>query len=172
MKKIIALVIGLMVTTLCFAQSDPVEGFWLSIDENTNLVTAGWHIYIENGILYGKILSLANEPRGTIAVACRERYDGFPLPGRVNTMQVAGTPWIFGLTRRAAGDWRGGRVINPEDGNIYNCRITFRPAGTRVGRTTFEVDHLEMRGEIGLGIGRSQFWRKTDEQTARNLWPD
>jgi len=28
-----------------------------------------------------------------------------------------------------------------------------------------------MRGEIGLGIGRSQFWRKTDAATASNLWP-
>ncbi|MCL2802052.1 MAG: DUF2147 domain-containing protein [Treponema sp.] len=166
MKKLIAVIIALTISAVCFAQADPVVGFWLSVDEKTNRVTAGWQIYIENGVLYGKILSLADEPRGTIAENCRERYDNFPLAGRVNTMQVAGPPWIYGLTRRAAGDWRGGRVINPEDGNIYNCRITFHAAGRR-----FNVDTLEMRGEIGLGIGRSQFWRKTDEATASNLWP-
>jgi len=29
-----------------------------------------------------------------------------------------------------------------------------------------------MRGEIGLGIGRSQYWQKTDRQTASTLWPN
>jgi uncharacterized protein (DUF2147 family) len=174
MKKTIAFIFILtMVAVVCFAQADPVEGFWLSIDENTNKVTAGWQIYQENGVLFGKILSLADEPRGTIADQCRPLYIGFPVRGVVNEMPVAGTPWIFGLTRRGVGDWRGGSIINPEDGKMYNCRITFHRAGSRVsGRAAFDVDYLEMRGEIFLGIGRSQFWRKTDQQTASNLWPD
>jgi len=172
MKKFFTFVfLFIIVSVICFAQTDPVEGFWLSIDENTNKVTAGWQIYIQNDILYGKILSLADHPRDAIAIPCNPGYRGFPVSGRVNEMNVAGTPWIFGLTKRGVGDWRGGNVINPEDGRMYSCRITFRPAGSRVGRVTFEVDHLEMRGEIGLGIGRSQFWRRSDERTASNLWP-
>jgi uncharacterized protein (DUF2147 family) len=171
MKKIIALVICLIVAAAVFAQADPVVGFWLSVDEKTDKVTAGWQIYIENGILYGKIVSLADEPRGTIAKDARENYRGFPLPGRVNQMQVAGPPWIFGLTRQAEGDWRGGNIIDPSDGNMYGCRITFRPAGSRAGNRTFQTDTLEMRGTIGP-IGRSQFWRKSDEATASNLWPN
>jgi len=173
MRKIIALMIFLTFAAVCFAQSDdPVIGFWISVDEKTGKDTAGWQIYLQNGVLYGRILSLADEPRGTIASECKESYRGFPLTGRVNQMQVAGPPWIFGLTRRAAGDWRGGNIIDPGDGNMYQCRVMFRPAGSRAGGTTFQQDTLEMRGEIGLGIGRSQFWRKTDEQTASNLWPD
>ena len=173
MKKTIAFLIILsVITTFSFAQSEPVEGFWLSIDENTNKVTAGWQIYIEDGILYGKILSLADEPRGTLATECRDSYRNFPVPGRVSTMPVAGTPWIYGLTKQRNGEWSGGRIVNPEDGRDYNCRIIFRPAGTRVGRITYDVDILEMRGEIGLGIGRSQYWRKTDQQTASGLWPN
>ncbi|MCL2805886.1 MAG: DUF2147 domain-containing protein [Treponema sp.] len=173
MKKIITLLICLSIAAVCFAQDDPVVGYWISIDENTNRMTAGWQIYIENNMLYGKILSLADQPRGTIATELRERYDGFPLPGRVNTMQVAGPPWIYGLTKNTRnGEWSGGKIINPEDGKFYNCRIIFRPAGSRAGSRTFTQDMLEMRGEIGLGIGRSQFWRKTDEATASNLWPN
>jgi uncharacterized protein (DUF2147 family) len=171
-RTIFALIIGLFITVSGFAQADSVEGFWLSIDEETEKITAGWHIYQEKGVLFGKILSIATEPRGVIADKCNESYRGFPVSGKVNQMPVAGTPWIFGLTRRAAGDWRGGNVINPAAGQMYNCRITFRPAGTRAGRRNFEVDYLEMRGEIGLGIGRSQFWRRTDQATASNLWPD
>ena len=172
MKKLIAILLGLTITAVCFAQTDPVVGFWLSVDENTNQVTAGWQIYIENDRLFGRILSLATEPRGTIADQCRESYPGFPLSGKVNQMQVAGPPWIYNLTKRDVGDWGSGRIINPEDGKIYNCRIIFRAAGTRAGGRNFAQDTLEMRGEIGLGIGRSQYWQRTTEQRARGLWPN
>ena len=167
MKKTTFLTV-LFVATAVFCFADPVEGYWLSVDDNTNQVTAGWLIYQEGGRLYGKILSLAAEPRGTIASRCRESYRNFPVAGRVNAMPVAGTPWIYALTRQREGQWSGGYVVNPEDGNIYSCRIIFHPADGR----SYMTDTLEMRGEIGLGIGRSQFWRKTDEATAGNLWPN
>jgi len=167
MKKIIALFLGLAFTAvLCFA--DPAEGFWLSVDDKSHKVTAGWQVYQEGGKLYGKILSVSTESRGVLAGRCKDSYPGFPVPGRVSAMPVEGTPWIFGLSRQREGQWSGGHVVNPEDGNIYNCKITFHPANGR----RFAADTLEMRGEIGLGIGRSQFWRKTDEATARSLWPD
>jgi len=165
MKRTVFFIVFIAVAVFCFG--DSVEGFWLSIDEKTEQVTAGWQIYQEGGRLYGKILSTATEPRGVIADRCRESYRGFPVAGRVNTMPVVGTPWIYGLTRQREGVWSGGNVVNPEDGGLYNCRITFHAADGR----RYTVDTLEMRGEIGLGIGRSQYWRKTDEATASNLWP-
>ena len=161
----------LMVILVCTAvatfplAADPVEGYWLSVDEKTSRVTAGWIIYQEGGKLYGKPLSMADYPSTTLAVRCRDSYEGFPLPGRVNQMPAIGTPWIFGLTSTRTGEWSGGHVINPEDGRMYRCRITFRAADGRRYRT----DVLEMRGEIGLGIGRSQFWQKTDFETASSL---
>ena len=171
MKRIIALFICLVIAAVCFAQTDPVVGYWLSIDEKTNNVTAGWQIYIENNILYGKILSLADEPRGTLATECKERYNGFPLSGRVNQMQIAGPPWIFGLTKHAEGEWRGGNIIDPSDGSMYGCRVIFHSAGSRAGNRSFQTDTLEMRGNFGP-IARSQYWRKSDQQTASNLWPN
>jgi len=170
MKKILILTICLAITAVCFAQNEPVNGFWLSVDENTNRVTAGWQIYIENGILYGKILSMTDYSPSLIAEACRESYRNFPVPGRVNAMPVIGTPWIYGLTKQRNGEWSGGRIINPEDGRDYNCRIIFHAAGSSSGRRTYQSDTLEMRGEIGLGIGRSQFWTRTDQRTASGLY--
>jgi uncharacterized protein (DUF2147 family) len=152
---------------LCFA-ADPAEGYWLSVDEKTGKVTAGWEIYQEGGRLFGKILSTADHPPGVIADKCDESYRGFPAAGKVNQMPVAGTPWIFGLSpEKQSGRWSGGNVIDPNDGKMYKCRIIFRAAGT--GK--FTADTLEMRGEIGLGIGRSQFWQKTGRQQAGALGP-
>ena len=165
MKRVIVMLIALVIVTgFCFA-ADPVEGFWLSVDEKTGEVTAGWHIYQERGVLYGRILSFSDKSGGDIAVECRESYPNFPVPGRVNRMPIAGTPWIYGLTINRPGEWSGGTVVNPEDGKHYRCRIIFRPADGR----RFAVDTLEMRGEIGFGIGRSQFWIRSDQQAASSL---
>ena len=167
MKKVFFLFFIFKIAGFCFA-ADPVEGFWLSIDEKTGKITAGWHIYQEGGKLYGKILSTAAEPRGVLAGRCKDSYPGFPVAGKISIMPVAGTPWIYGLSKGKNGEWSGGSVINPEDGNIYKCKITFRPADGK----KYKTDTLEMRGEIGLGIGRSQFWQKSDQAAASSLWPD
>ena len=163
-KTFLFLVILFIAAGFCFA-SDPVEGYWLSVDEKTGEVTAGWHIYQERGVLYGKILSFSDKSGVDTAVNCRESYPGFPVPGKVNQMPILETPWIYGLTSTKPGEWSGGTVVNPEDGRNYRCRIIFRPADGR----RYAVDTLEMRGEIGLGIGRSQFWRKSDQRTASSL---
>ena len=172
MKKLfLLLTVFIVAAAFCFA--DPVEGYWLSFDEKTGEVTAGWQIYQQGGKLYGKILSVPHEPKGVLAYLCKESYKDFPLPGKVNQMPLAGIPLIYGLTKDTRNnEWSGGRIIDPADGKDYNCKIIFRAAGTSAGRQKFTEDTLEMRGEIGLGIGRSQYWKKTDEATASGLWPN
>ena len=167
MKKIVILFSAFIVIAgFCFA-ADPVEGYWVSVDEKTEKVTAGWQIYQQGGKLYGKILSIATERPEVVADKCKDSYKDFPVAGKVSQMRVAGTPWIYGLSMKKTGEWADGTIVNPEDGNMYKCRIIYRPADGK----KYKTDTLEMRGEIGLGIGRSQFWRKTDQQTASNLWP-
>ncbi|MDR2159610.1 MAG: DUF2147 domain-containing protein [Treponema sp.] len=147
--------------------ADPAEGFWLSVDDKTGKVTAGWEIYQQGGKLFGKVLSTADHQPGVKATACKESYKGFPLTGKVNQMNVAGTPWIFGLSMDKVGQWKDGNVIDPSDGKMYKCKIIFHPRdGSR-----YKTDTLEMRGEIGLGIGRSQYWQKTTQEEAANLRP-
>jgi uncharacterized protein (DUF2147 family) len=168
MKRTVILFFALFIFTGFCLAADPVEGFWLSIDEKTNKVTAGWQIYQQGGKLYGKIMSSALEPKGTLANKCKDSYPGFPISGRITAMPVDGPPWIYGLSMDKTGEWSGGSVVNPEDGRIYKCKIIFRAADGR----RYRADTLEMRGEIGLGIGRSQYWQKTDEITASTLWPN
>jgi uncharacterized protein (DUF2147 family) len=166
MKKFIAAAAALILTAaVCFA-ADPVEGYWISYDEKTNKPTAGWRIYAENGILYGKILSLYGMSQDELAFKCKESYKGYPVQGlKVNQQKVVGAFWIFGLKNTKAGEWSGGNVIDPDNGSMYNCKITFRAADGK----KFTADTLEMRGEIGLGIGRSQFWKTVTQEEAEGL---
>jgi uncharacterized protein (DUF2147 family) len=167
MKKMTALVLGsLLLGGFCFA-GDPAEGYWLSIDDKSGKITAGWEIYQQGGKLYGKVLSTAEHPAGVVAARCKESYRGFPLPGKVNEMKVAGSPWIFGLSMEKPGQWKDGNVIDPGNGNMYKCKITFHAADG----VKYKADTLEMRGELSLGIGRSQFWRKSTREEAGGLRP-
>ena len=154
--------------TLCFlavfglsiaSAADKVEGLWKSIDEKTGKTTAAWHIYQKDGVLYGEILTVPNQADSTIAKDCKSSYPNFPIQGNVNKMTVIHTPFIFGLKMKNAGQWEGGNIIDPNDGKMYKCKITFHDPDSK----RFKTDTLEMRGELGLGIGRSQFWARTNE---------
>jgi uncharacterized protein (DUF2147 family) len=167
MKKVWACFICLFfVAALCFA-ADPVEGYWLSVDEKTNKPTAGWHIYAENGVLYGKILSVAGKSQDEIAVlSTKGPYKGFPETGDASKMKVIGPRWMFGLKMDKTGQWSGGSIIDLETtGNLYKCKITFHASDGK----KYPADTLEMRGEVGLGIGRSQFWKKSTLEEASGL---
>ena len=146
---------------LCFA-SDLVEGFWISVDDKSGKETAGWEIYAVGDTIYGKVLSLAGIPQDIKAIKCKDSYRGFPLEGNVREMNVVGTPWIFGLKQDRPGVWNGGQIIDPESGSMYKCRMSFHQSdGNR-----YKTDTLEIRGEIGLGIGRSIYWRKCSREEA------
>jgi uncharacterized protein (DUF2147 family) len=163
MKKLLLICLSATLGQFCFAL-DPAEGFWFSVDEKSGKITAAWEIYESGGVLYGKMVSLTEGKRGDDpAVKCKKSYQGFPVTGAVNEMPITGTPWIFGLRKKGEGAWTGGYVVNPEDGNMYKCKITIHPAEGSKAET------LEMRGEIGLGIGRSQQWRRCTREEAANL---
>ena len=163
MKKLIFVLI-LLCTAIAVFAADPVEGYWESINEEGKL-TALWHIYQKDGILYGEILAAAGKPRDTIANAVKKSYKDFPVSGIVNEMPLIGTPWIWGLTSKSEGQWANGNIIDPADGKVYKCKITFRKADNK----KYKTDTLEMRGEIGMGIGRSQFWKKSTPEEIDNI---
>ena len=143
--------------------ADPVEGFWKSIDEKTGEATAFWKIYDKSGVLYGEIVKIVGKSDDTLAENAKPSYKDFPVAGEVDKMRVVGTPWIYGLSMKRTGEWSGGSIVDPKKGDLYKCKITYRPADGR----KFQKDTLEMRGEIGLGIGRSQYWLRAVEAEFR-----
>jgi uncharacterized protein (DUF2147 family) len=159
MKNITILFLLILMPVYCFA-SDPACGFWISVDDKSGKVMAGWEIFENDGKLGGKIIALSNFPQDQKAAPCKESYEGFPASGKVNEMTVIGTQWIWGLSKDGEGQWSGGSIVDPKSGNLYKCRITFHAADGK----KYKTDTLELRGEIGMGIGRSQFWKKSSAQ--------
>lgn len=165
MKKLLSVLVVSFFSIISLFAADPCEGYWISYDDKSGKATAGWHIRVEGDILYGSILSLAGMDQDTKAFNCKPSYKGFPIEGKVNEMSLIGPTWIFGLKKEAEGVWNSGHVIDPESGGMYKCKMTFRKADGK----KFKSDCLEMRGEIGLGIGRSQFWLSATKDEAAGL---
>jgi uncharacterized protein (DUF2147 family) len=170
MKKLFAAVFIAACAGFPFAQEvsaslpDPVEGFWLGVN-GRGVVESGWEVYQSGGFLCGRMLSALGVTASRIAARCRESYAGFPVQGKVNELPVLGTPWIFGLQREETGRWNNGFVIDPSSGKIYKCRMTYHSADGK----RYKTETLEMRGEIGLGIGGSQNWRRATREEAGAL---
>jgi len=62
------------------------------------------------------------------------------------------------------GHWINGNVINPEDGNMYKCSITYHPADGK----KFIQEALEIRGQLLIFSG-SQYWKRTTREEAGSL---
>jgi uncharacterized protein (DUF2147 family) len=169
MKKIVFAFVMVVLASGIALAADPVEGYWLSVDDKTGKATGSWQIYVEGGKLQGKMLGIAGFDQSLLADQCTTEKDyrdkGFPAQGTISKMRIVGTPWIWGLSSKKEGEWSGGRIIDPNDGKMYQCKITFRKSDGK----KYKTDTLEMRGEIGLGIGRSQFWVKATEAEARAI---
>ena len=166
MKKFAAIFLAFTIFMSCVYAADPVEGFWISVDEKYKRDSAGWKIWEEDGILYGKILSVAYFPQEGYATGGRGKsYDNFHDGADISTFKSVGTTWIWGLKKQEEGKWADGYIIDPTDGRRYKCRITFHKADGK----KYKKDTLEMRGEIGP-FGRSQNWRKAvSEEEASSI---
>lgn len=145
--------------------ADSAEGLWKSVDEKTGKVTGAWKIEVKNDLLFGEMLiAVDRDPRAAVT-ACKDSYPDFPKKGKVKNMALVGTPFIYNLKKKAEGVWHKGYIIDPASGKYYYCKITYRPADGK----KYTVDTLEMRGEIGAGIGRSQYWLKTTQEEVDTL---
>ena len=165
MKKLGLFVVAFMCFSILSAFADPVEGLWKSVDEKSGKVTAVWKIYENGGKLFGEILVVVGKNPNKLAEKCTGNYPDFPKAGKVSQMPLVGTPFIFNLEKKSEGSWHNGYIIAPDTGKYYYCKVNFKAKDGK----RYKVDSLEMRGEIGLGIGRSQIWIKTTERETKKI---
>lgn len=166
MKKRILLICSIFLFVYSAFAQDPVLGHWISFDDKTGKATAGWFIEEINVELFGTMTALADHPQDQLATGGKGKsYSEFQNGKDIAEIQIVGTTWIYNLKKDDTGKWSKGYIIDPESGNRYKCKITFRKADGK----KYKTDTLEMRGELALGIGRSQFWTRASEEEAKNI---
>ncbi len=145
-KLIIAFLIIIFLYNFIQAENDSPLGYWRTVDDKTARIKSIVEIWKEDGILYGKITKLfrlPNEDPDPICDKCK---------GEKKNKPVLGMTILWDLTEKK-GVWSGGKILDPENGKIYKCKIKVIEDGKK----------LEVRGFIGFSLlGRTQLWERIE----------
>lgn len=141
-KWLCGLVLGLMLSTLSWAQGSPV-GLWQTFDQDSGAKKAVVQISElgGDGQLVGKIVKLQQKP-GAVCVKCRGVLKNKPIKG----MMI-----LWGLMPDGENEWGGGEILDPQNGKTYSLKITLSADGQT----------LKLRGYLGFSLlGRTQTWKR------------
>lgn len=125
--------------TICFSQNQ-IFGKWKTIDDNTGKPRSIVEIFEKNGQAHGKVVQLFREPGEELNPVCNECDDDDPRKDQ----PVIGMEIIKAM-ERDDDEWGNGEILDPENGNIYDCKIWV------------EDGKLQVRGYIAFFF-RTQTW--------------
>ena len=129
------MVCALSVTTL-LGQS-PL-GAWKTIDDETGEAKSYVEIYESSGKLFGKVARLLKSAPDKKCEKCPDERKGKPLLGMV----------ILENMQYRDGHWQSGRILDPEKGKWYTCKLWLKEG---------DSDVLVVRGYLGP-FYRTQYW--------------
>jgi len=138
----------LIVAGNSFAQlPDPAIGVWKTIDDKTNEPASLIKIEQVNGMLEGTVIKTFQKPNEKPLVYCNlckdERKD----------KPIIGMKIMTELKRDKPGSWSDGKILDPEEGEVYRVKII-----------TEDGKKMDVRGYIGVPLlGRTQTWYKVEQ---------
>ena len=127
-------------SSLAYAENSPI-GLWKTIDDATGKPRALIRISDKNGELIATFEKglLPSDSPNDVCEQCTGERKGKPLIGMI----------IMDCMKAKGDTFEGGHILDPDNGEIYKCKIKLDSTGKQ----------LEVRGFIGISlIGRSQIW--------------
>lgn len=122
---------------MALAQNDEVLGHWDTLNkhgERQSLV----ELYRNGDELNGRVIKLYNEARkDALCTKCK---------GDRHNQPIAGMVIITGL-QADENEWKGGRVVDPETGNEYDCKLWL------------DGETLKIKAGFGF-IGQTREWQR------------
>ncbi|MEP1096707.1 MAG: DUF2147 domain-containing protein [Cyclobacteriaceae bacterium] len=136
--------LSLLLISLNFAlisSSQSIVGKWKTIDDNTNHERSVVEIYENGGKFYGKVLKTYPKPDEDPDPVCNECED------HRKGQKIIGMEIISDMQYSSkSGLYQKGEILDPENGNIYDCRLWLAEDGS-----------LKVRGYL-LFFYRTQTW--------------
>jgi uncharacterized protein (DUF2147 family) len=126
---------------LAVAAGATPEGRWATIDDHTGEVRAIVRVRIDNGQLRGVVEKVVRGPAGDPDPLCA------PCKGARHNQRVVGMEILGGFHLQGE-RWKGGRVVDPENGKEYSSSVWLEGP-----------DRLRVRGYWGP-FHRTQTWRR------------
>ena len=116
-----------------------ILGQWKTIDDETGIEKAIVEIYKKDGKVYGKIIEIFDKSKRSLPCKFCEGNDyNKPILGLV----------IIKDMKKKDSMYKGGTITNPEDGNVYACRLKL---------VEDNPNRLQVRGYIAF-FYRTQYW--------------
>lgn len=122
------------------AQNAAIIGQWQTIDDETGKPKSIVQIDEQAGKVHGKIVQLFRKPEEDPDPICRKCTD------HRKNQKVIGMVILEQLEPKGK-EWSGGKILDPANGKIYDCKIWL------------EQDQLKVRGYLGLFF-RTQTWQR------------
>jgi len=138
-KTLLSLIFTTTTLSGVHAQTN-ILGQWKSVDDSSGDVRSIVEIYEHDGLIFGKILKTFPKEGEDLDPICDECDEDDPR----YKQKIIGMEIIQNMAKD--GDqYSGGKILDPENGNIYRCKI-WR-----------EKDKLYVRGYLGF-FYRTQEW--------------
>jgi uncharacterized protein (DUF2147 family) len=136
----------LLFTQSVFGQTVSPAGMWKTIDDETGTERSFVRIVEVDGEFRGTVEKIFDRPGDNPGHLCDK------CKGDRKDKPVVGMTILWGL--KDAGDvWKGGEILDPDNGKIYRCKMTLSDDGKE----------LNVRGFIGISlIGRTQTWHRLE----------
>ena len=140
--KALLLALPLTFATGLAQANNNAEGRWRQIDPDTGRAKSIVEITrTSNGALNGRIVELINPSRpNPVCDKCEDDRKNQPITG----MEI-----IRGMRADGAGKWKGGKILKPDEGKVYNSKMALIEGGRK----------LEVSGCIAF-ICKSQVWER------------
>lgn len=136
MKNLVLLLALLSLSAVARAQT--VAGTWKTVDDETGQAKSHVQLYEQDGKLYGKVVKLLLHGPDRRCEKC---------PGERKNQLVLGMIILENMLSRE-GYWQSGRILDPEKGKWYNCKMWLKEGDPNV---------LVVRGSVGP-FYRTQYW--------------
>lgn len=127
--------------------ADSIIGFWNTPDND-----AQFEIYKCGSLYCGKIVKLEepNYPMTDKRMPGRPQVDRNNPDPQLRQRPLLGLPLIIGFHYEGDNSWKG-HIYNPDDGKIYNCKLSLDGE-----------NRLKVRGYIGIPLlGKTQVWTRS-----------
>jgi len=135
--------LGVLISGAALAQdAGSIVGLWKTFDDDTNQPAALVQISEQNGLFVGKVTKILDPSGLPTCAKCTDYRKDKPVVG----MEI-----LSGLKKDGENMYSGGRILDPDDGEIYRADIKLLDQGNK----------LDLRAYLGIPlIGRTQSWMR------------
>jgi uncharacterized protein (DUF2147 family) len=146
----LAVVASVLVTSPKPASADEktVFGYWKHLDDDSGQTQSIFKLFENKGKLMGRIEKTFDTPKKKAQKICSE------CTGSQKDKPIVGLIFFWDFTRDKddANKWVDGKILNPEDGKVYNAEAELAPDG----KTLKVFGYIR----VVIKIGGSSVWKR------------